>query len=1041
MRNLFLFLLFFPLFATAQTIDTEIFKNYTPRNIGPAGMSGRVTSIDVNPDDTDIIYAGTASGGLWRSTNGGTNWEPIFDDQRVLSIGAVAVSDANPAIVWAGTGEGNPRNSANYGGGIYRSLDGGDTWEMMGLEKTRTIHRILIDPSDPNHVYVGAQGHQWGPHPERGVYKTTDGGKNWEQVLFVDEGTGIADLVMDPTNPNKLIAATWTFDRDPWFFNSGGEGSGIWLTHDGGENWTRIEKKDGLPKGPLGRIGLAIAPSKPNIVYALIEAEKNGLYKSTDGGKKWSLVSQKNIGNRPFYYAEIYVDPQNENRIYNLWSYVSKSEDGGKTFKTIMDYGNNVHPDHHAMWIDPNDPSYLINGNDGGLNISRDGGENWRFAPNLPLAQFYHINYDMSIPYNVGGGMQDNGTWVGPSQAWKRGGITAADWQEVYFGDGFDLVFQPSDNRYIYAMSQGGNMSHIDTETGHQTFIKPVHPEGKPLRFNWNAAVFQSPHADGTIFFGSQYVHKSEDYGRSWEIISPDLTTNDTTKQKQDISGGLTIDATQAENFTTIVAIAQDAQDANTIWALTDDGRLQVTRDGGQDWTDQASRLPGLPEGAYLPVIELSPTQPGTAYVVSNDYRRSDFRPFLYRTTNYGRNWQRIADEDKVEGHALSVVQDPEQTNLLWLGTDRGLYFTLDGGENWTHYDQGFPSVAVTDLKIHPRDHDLIIGTFGRAAWILDDIRPFRAMAQNPEMIDRDFATFPAPMAYRANYRSYQGIRFVAQGEYVGENKGSGAQLTYWLKPPTDDGEAEEEIKEKIKIQIVDATGDTIRTYKRSAKYGLNRLSWNMRRDGQSTFRRSEPKEDADLPSGSPVAPGRYTVVMSFGDWQDQTEVVVKEDPRLPDPANRYQQRDRLQTELDMLRARADRAWSRLRTAEQGIKRVKGMLDLAPDEVAETLKTQSKSLMDSIAMLRKLVRMPEDTKGIQRNPNNLGGVLGSASYYIGQTDGQPTQMATLALERARRETDAFIDKVNVFLEGDLMSFKKQVEEARLSMFGEIGPVD
>ncbi|MEM8583787.1 MAG: hypothetical protein AAGF87_05930 [Bacteroidota bacterium] len=1005
-------------------------------------MSGRVTAIDVNPNNTDIIYAGTASGGVWRSTNGGINWEPIFDEQRILSIGAIAVSDANPSIIWAGTGEGNPRNSANYGGGIFKSMDGGETWTMMGLEETRTIHRIIIDPNDPDVVYAGAQGHQWGPHPERGVYKSTDGGENWEQVLFVDEGTGIADLVMDPTNPNKLIAATWTFDRDPWFFHSGGEGSGIWITHDGGENWSRVEKKDGLPEGPLGRIGLAIAPSKPNIVYALVEAKKNGLYKSTNGGRNWSLVSQENIGNRPFYYAEIYVDPQNENRIYNLWSYVSKSEDGGKTFRTIMDYGNNVHPDHHAFWIDPDNPNYLINGNDGGLNISRDGGENWRFAPNLPLAQFYHINYDMSIPYNVGGGMQDNGTWVGPSQVWKRGGITAADWQEVYFGDGFDLVFQPSDNRYIYAMSQGGNMSHIDTETGYQTFIKPVHPNGETLRFNWNAAVFQSPHDDGTIFFGSQFVHKSTDYGRSWEIISPDLTTNDTTKQKQDISGGLTIDATNAENYTTIIAIAQDSRDANTIWALTDDGRLQITRDGGETWNDVAGRLPDLPEGAYLPVIELSTTQAGRAYVVANDYRRSDFRPFLYRTSDYGQSWQRIADESQIEGHALSVVQDPEYTDLLWLGTDRGLYFTFDGGQNWNHFDQEFPSVSVTDLKIHPREHDLIIGTFGRAAWILDDLRPFREMARNKELLDADFATFPAPTAYQANYRSYQGIRFIAQGEYVGENRGSGARMTYWLKPPVDEEENEdEEPKEKIEVKIVDSEGDTIRTYKQTARYGLNRLSWNMRRDGMSTFNRRPPREDVNIPSGSRVLPGTYTVVMRYGDFSDETQVRVEADPRLPNQTGRYQQRDRLLTELDSLRARSDRAWERLRTAQQSIDRVKGLLDLASEEISDTLSTQSKQLLDSIAMLRELVRMPEDTKGIQRNPNNLSGVLGSASYYVGQTDGQPTQMATLALARAKRETESFIERVNRFLQDDLMPFKEQVDEARLDVFGEIGPVD
>ncbi|MEM7573469.1 MAG: hypothetical protein AAF433_11235 [Bacteroidota bacterium] len=1044
MRRFLLLLALAPLSLFSQSLDIESFENYQPRNIGPAGMSGRVTAIDVNPRNTDIIFAGTASGGVWRSTNGGINWEPIFDEQRILSIGAVAVSDANPNIIWVGTGEGNPRNSANYGGGIFRSLDGGDSWEMMGLEATRTIHRIHIDPTDPMRIYVGAQGSQWGPHPERGVYRTTDGGKNWDKILYVDEGTGIADLVMDPTNPMKLIAATWTFDREPWFFHSGGEGSGIWHSHDGGDNWVRVTEEEGLPQGPLGRIGLAIAPSKPEIVYALVEAEKNGLYKSTNGGKDWSLVSSENIGNRPFYYAELYVDPQNENRIYNLWSYVSKSEDGGKTFRTIMDYGNNVHPDHHAFWIDPNDPSYLINGNDGGLNISRDGGENWRFAPNLPLAQFYHINYDMDIPYNVGGGMQDNGSWVGPSRVWKRGGITVADWQEIYFGDGFDVVFQPSDNRYVYAMSQGGNMSHIDRETGYQTFIKPVHPESLPLRFNWNAAVFQSPHADGTLFFGSQYVHKSMDYGRSWEIISPDLTTNDTSKQKQDISGGLTIDATNAENFCTIIAIAQDAKDPNTIWVTTDDGRLQLTRDGGENWTDLANRLPGLPAGAYLPFIEQSTTNSGQVYIVANDYRRNDFRPMVFVTDNYGQSWRRIVDENQVEGHALSIVQDPEEPNLLWLGTDRGLYLSIDGGRNWNHYNEGFPSVAVTDLKIHPREHDLIIGTFGRAAWIFDDIRPFRAMAQtSAAVLNEDFAAFPSPTAYQAEQRSYQGIRFIAQGDYVGRNRYTGALMSYWIKPPADDDEqaTDDGPSNDIKYQVVDASGDTIRTFSRNARYGLNRTSWNLRRDGISTFNRRERDEDADAPSGSEVLPGTYTVVMTYGDQVAKTEVVVAADPRLENPPNRYAQRDRLQAELHQIRSRANTSWERLREARASINRVKSALEHAPEELKDTLQSQASALLDSIKMLEEVVLMPENTKGIQRNPNTLSAIIGNASYYVSQTDGAPTQMANISLERARREAATFVEKVNAFLTDDLPPFREQVEAATFSLFGELEPVD
>ncbi|MEL6274743.1 MAG: hypothetical protein AAFU03_06565, partial [Bacteroidota bacterium] len=592
--------IFSPILSAQETSYFEHFEDLKPRNIGPAGMSGRITAIDVNPYNKDIIFAGSASGGLWRSKNGGIDWQPVFDDQPTSSIGAVAIADANPSIVWAGTGEGNPRNSANYGAGIFRSLDGGNTWKFMGLKKTRAIHRILIHPTNPDIVYVGAFGSMWGPNQARGVYKTIDGGENWKKVLFVDDASGIAEIVMDPINPNKLIAATWTNDRDPWFFNSGGPGSGIWVTHDGGETWERRTSEDGLPKGDLGRIGLAIAASKPNVVYALVEAKENGLYKSIDGGKTFKLVSKKDIGNRPFYYAEIYVDPQNENRIFNIYTYVARSEDGGKSFKVIADYGNDVHPDHHAFWIDPDDPNFIIDGNDGGLNISRDGGDTWRFARNLPVGQFYHVNHDMDIPYNVGGGMQDNGSWVGPSYAWKAGGITEADWQEVRFGDGFDIMFKPDNNRYVYAASQGGSIGYTDRETGASQFIKPVHPDGEFLRYNWNAAMAQSPFDVCTIYYGSQYVHKSTDCGQNWEIISPDLTTNDTAKLKQHISGGLTIDATQAENHCTILAIAPDPKDPMTIWASTDDGQLHLTRDGGKNWENQSLRLTGLAENSWL---------------------------------------------------------------------------------------------------------------------------------------------------------------------------------------------------------------------------------------------------------------------------------------------------------------------------------------------------------------------------------------------------------------------------------------------------------
>ncbi len=1065
-------ILFFAFDINAQKIEVEELKAMKIRNIGPAGMSGRVTSIDVVESNTDIIYAGTASGGVWRSTSGGIDWKPIFDKQPLTSVGALAIQQSNPDVIWVGTGEGNPRNSFNSGEGIFKSINGGRTWTRMGLEKTRSIHRIIIDKTNPDVVYVAAVGSAWGANKERGVFKTTNGGETWEKVLYVNDQTGCADLIIDPTNPNKLVAAMWEHWRKPWFFNSGGKGSGLYVTYDGGKNWEKRTSKDGLPKGDLGRIGLAVAPSKPNIIYALVEAKINGLYKSTDGGVKWKLVSEKNIGNRPFYYADIFVDPNNENRIFNLYSLVSKSEDGGKSFDVILEYGGGgVHPDHHAFWIDPNNPAFMIDGNDGGLNISRDGGDTWRFIENLPLAQYYHIGIDMEVPYNIYGGMQDNGTWIGPSEVWKAGGIRNNDFQEVFFGDGFDCMPRRDNSRYGYAMSQGGNLGYFDRVSGTSEYIKPVHPDDVELRFNWNAALAQNPYHDCGIYYGSQFVHKSMDCGKSWEIISPDLTTNDPEKQKQLESGGLTIDATRAENYTTILAIAPSPVDENVIWVGTDDGNLQLTIDGGKNWKNLADRLPSCPKGAWIPYIEVSKKNKGEVYVIVNDYRRNNFKPYAYKSTDMGETWTQIADSKKVKGHTLAIVQDPEAPNLLFLGTDYGLYFTIDGGDNWNKWDNDYPSVPTRDLKIHPRELDLVVGTFGRAAWVLDDIRPLREMAQtNGKVLNQDFRLFDAPPTYLHDFRSYDGVRFTADGHFIGENAAQGALLTVWLKKKKKEDKSkvgtegkskngkvkktiEKVLKAEVKkekgekkskkatIEVYNANGDKVRTFTRKLKGGLNRFTWNLRQDGIRYPSYREPKKGSDSPSGNEVFPGKYKIVMTFGKHKDSTIVDVILDPNLNVSVADMNAKAAIMTEMETTVTKAKKAFDNLKTAKKTIKLVDAQIVNAPDSTQKEIKNSGKAMKDSLDSLMALFTNPPNKKGIQRAPNTLNGKISAAMYHLGSSVGKPGGNAINAKKNAEAHTKEVLEKVNAFFETDWNDYKKKVESIQYSLFKEMKTID
>ena len=1046
----------------SQEFSLDLVKNMKPRNIGPGGMSGRVTAIDVVANNPDVMYVGTASGGLWKSTSGGIKWEPIFDKEVTASIGSVAIQQSNPSVIWVGTGEGNPRNSLNGGYGIYRSLDGGKNWTLMGLEKTRHIHRIIIDPTNPNTVYAAAIGSPWGEHPERGVYKTTDGGETWNKILYTNTKTGAADLVMDPSNPNKLIAAMWEHKRDPWFFKSGGEGSGLHITYDGGKNWRKVTEDDGFPSGELGRIGVAIAANKPNIVYALVEAKKNALYKSEDGGFKWKKINDKDdIGNRPFYYSEIYVDPQNENRVYSVFTYINVSEDGGKSFDQLMPaYGvdNGVHPDHHAWWIHPNNGQFMIDGNDGGMNITKDGGKTWRFIGNLPVAQFYHISVDNDFPYNVYGGMQDNGSWRGPAYIWRDQGIRNSYWQEISFGDGFDVVPDRDDSRYGWTMSQQGYVLRYDWETGNNYIVRPTHPDSDvKLRFNWNSAINIDPFDNSTIYFGSQFVHKSTDKGETWTIISPDLTTNDPEKLKQDESGGLTMDATGAENHCTVIVVEPSRVEKDMIWAGTDDGRVHITRDGGKNWTDVSKNIKGLPMGSWIPQIKASNKHKGEALLVANDYRRFNYTPYAYRTKDYGNSWTRIVDENDVKSYALSIVEDLEESNLLFLGTDDGLYVSLDSGDKWTKWTEGFPTVSVKDLVIHPREHDLIIGTFGRAAWVLDDIRPLREMAKNKSLINRKLELFEPPVAYQAAYQQPTGSRFGADATYHGDNRGAGARISYYVKidekkkndkkgfeDETDAIKESSNIEEdekmvkwdSITMQIYD--GDRlIRTLKQRApeKSGVHKWTWYMDEAGVDRPSRSNRKRTAE-PGGISVKPGSYKIVMSFGDQSSEEMIMVKSDPRLNISQANINEVYNASKELEqMQQIAADAVKQLVESKETAEKFQKDLKDLDEKKYEEEIKS-SKDIIKKIDELIAVYLGKEDKRqGITSSPEvTISQRLGIASGYVRSRQNGLTSTERTLIQHAKTDLQDALDKTNLFFSDDWNTYQSSMENLNTSPF-------
>jgi photosystem II stability/assembly factor-like uncharacterized protein len=1034
-------------------VDPELLAGMKARSIGPANMSGRIADVDAVISNPNIIYVGTATGGVWKSVNGGMTFDPIFDDQPVHAIGAVSVFQASPDIVWVGTGEGNPRNSVSgTGWGVFKSMDGGRTWTHLGLENTERIHRIALHPSNPDIAYVGALGSMWKPHRDRGVFKTEDGGATWQKILYVNENTGVGDMEMDPTNPNKLIVALWDYQRWPWFFRSGGPGSGLYLTVDGGRNWKKLTAEDGLPEGEIGRVGLAIAPSDPNIVYALTEASENALYKSEDGGYTWSKIeSEGSIGNRPFYYYDLRVDPQDPNRIYSLYSRVSLSTDGGNSFEVLIRGG--VHSDHHAMWINPNDPRHIIEGNDGGVYISYDRGTTWRFVTNMPLGQYYHVNVDMETPYNVLGGLQDNGSWRGPSSIWSGGGIRNHHWTRVGGGDGFATLAVPTDAKVGYGMSQGGNLRRWNLHNGQSKDIRPAHPDGVELRFNWNAGIAIDPYDPSTVYYGSQFVHKSTDMGDTWEIISPDLTTNNPEWQKQRESGGLTFDVTGAENFTSIMTIAPSAVLQGVIWVGTDDGRVHVTQDGGATWTSLEERARDVPANTWVPHIEPSKYDAGSAYVVFDNHRRGDFTPYAFEVTEYGRRWRSIVTDD-IWGYALAVEQDPVKEDLLFLGTEFGLYVSLNRGQSWMKWEHGFPTASAMALVVHPREHDLVIGTHGRSVFIIDDIRPLRTISAETMAEPIHLFEIPDAIQYRGSQSAGEGSP--GHGEFRGENRSYGAMITFSLNveglphpseaqpqpegfgqgPPSAQrrpgGPGQGQRGPQLSIEISDADGEVIRTFRGRATQGVNRVAWNLRRDG---FRRpsaggqqQQRQFGGFQPSGPEVLPGTYGVKVKYGEHEATGSVNVLADPRYDIPLSEREEKLAAVMYAGALGEVVADAVERIRDTRGQVVAILERL-----ERGDELMRAGRSLNETLTDLEKKFWSPPGSGG-QRVPrtDNVSRLLGRAAGSMTSSWDAPTQAQEIGLQQAEAMLQEMLSEMNRVFAEDVANFRSQVQSADIA---------
>jgi photosystem II stability/assembly factor-like uncharacterized protein len=995
--------------------DAGTISGLPARNIGSAAMSGRISAVAAYRDSGRLtVFVGAASGGVWKSVNGGTTYKPVFDNSDVQSVGAIAVDPANPKMVWVGTGESWMRNSVSIGDGVYKSTDGGENWTNVGLKDTEHIAKILVNPKDGMRVLVCATGPAWSDGNSGGVYRTSDGGKTWHKTLAgVNPSTGCGMLAQSPLEPDTVYASTWDFRRQPWTFRSGGPGSGIFKSSDGGEHWMEINQGNaqGLPDKPYGRIALAVAPSKPNVVYAMIESKQSALFRSDDGGRNWvRLDASQFMVWRPFYFANLIVDPGNENKVFKVNGPLLASVNGGKSFSSVA---NAAHGDFHDVWIDPGDANVVIAGDDGGLWNSVDGGTRWEHVMNLPVSQFYHVSVDNNIPYRVYGGLQDNSSWVGDSS--YPGGVTNSRWENMYNGDGFWMWEDPADPNYIYAEYQGGEIGRVNRTTHETRSIKPYPQYGeKKLRFNWNTPIQISPNEKGTIYLGAQFLFRSRDHGQSWERISPDLTTNDPEKQRQEESGGVTIDNSSAEMNTTIYSISESPKNEQVIWVGTDDGNLQITRDGGKRWENVAGKVPGMSGNTWVSWVEASRHSESAAYAVFDRHMFGDMKPHVYKTTDYGKTWQPLGvQESGVRGYGHVLKEDTVNPDLLFLGTEFGLWISVDGGQRWAQYKgSNFPAVAVRDLQIQSGTSDLVLATHGRGIWIVDDISPLRAM--NAKIMAEDAAFLPLPAAVQ--WMETNGGWAEGDATYTGPGKPGEAAIPYYQRARHIFGD--------LKIEILDSQGKTVGIVASSKHRGVNRATWSMHVKPPRVPPAASALFGAAI--GPRVFPGAYTVKMTKGDkvYTSQLNVVL-------DPRARFSLTDR-KAQFDL----ATRLAATLNHMSWAVDSIIGIRDAANARSAELAENDPlrRKLADLAEWADKVRSKIVATKeggmitGEERLREYIGGLYGDVNSY----EGRPTDSQTARAEALRRELEDVIKEFADLTGRQLPDLNRQLEAKKLS---------